>query len=333
MTPAEVAEIKIEGKNKWIAADTRDSASPYRDNVYVCWTKYDDPLGTQKIMFKRIWPNAGPIRQVAFGYYGTEAPGTGEIQLCQVTVGVDGIIYVTWQRLNNPDIAKIQLKRSFNGGESFETLAQTVITFSRFPDAYGDCPQEILYPKLWGCLKGVSGSGIEAIAVHSTAVDTLAYNVHVAYSSYEEATTLADIRYISGTNCVIPEAQCDWLTPSVKIVNGNLARDQFDPAITVSPDSYTIHVTAMDRRNSVDNTSWRPFHYHCHFASSDCKVQASWYVVGVSTVNSNNFDLQPFIGHYHGITTSTAREADTIWTDTRINLFNQDRNIFGDRLI
>ncbi|MGI0013964.1 MAG: hypothetical protein ACREBU_11065, partial [Nitrososphaera sp.] len=320
----------------WIATDTRDPSSPYRDNVYVCWTKFDDPAGTQKTMFKRIWPNAGPIRQVSFGYYGTEHPGTGEDALCQVTVGVDGIVYVTWQRLNNPDIAKIQLKRSFNGGESFETLAQTVITFGRFLVNYGsNCPQELpgAPPKLWGCLKGISGSGIETPAVHSTAVDTLAYNVHVAYSSYD-ASTLADIRYIQGTNCSTPEVACDWLTPSVKIVkDGNLARDQFDPAITVSPDTYTIHVTAMDRRNSAGNTSWRPFHYHCHFASSDCKLQASWYVVGISTINSNNFDLDEFIGHYHGITTSAAREADTIWTDTRFNLFNQDRNIFGDRLI
>lgn len=318
----------------WITADTRDVGSPYRDNVYVCWTEIDTTPSTDttKIKFKRIWPDAGPIRQVATGNRFTQDPGTGEIQHCQVTVGVDGIIYVTWQRLNNPTIAKIQLKRSFDGGESFESFVQTVITFNRFPKTYGTCPPVPQDEKLWGCLKGTAGSGIQAPAIHSTAIDNIAWSVHVAYSNYD-ATTIADIRYTQGTNCITPGVPCVWATSQKIVKDGNVVKDQFDPAIIVSPDTYTIHVTAMDRRNSADNTAWQPWHYHCHFTSSDCTSSANWFVTGISSMSSSNFDGNTFVGHYHGITSSVGREADTAWTDTRIYLFNQDRNLFGDRLI
>jgi len=117
------------------------------------------------------------------------------------------------------------------------------------------------------------------------------------------------------------------------VKDGNVARDQFDPAIAVSPDTNTIHVTAMDRRNSAINEEWEPWHYHCHLGSTTCQSQAHWTVIDVSSEMSDNFDGLPFIGHYHGIASSIAREADTLWSDTRVNLGNVDFNIFGNRLI
>jgi hypothetical protein len=314
----------------WIAADTKDSGSPYEGNVYVCWTEIDFTPNpdTNKIKFKKIWPSAGAIRQVATGNTGTEDPGTGEIQFCQVTVGQSGIIYVTWQRLNSATQAKIQLKRSFDGGDSFETFTQTVRSFTRFPESVGtNCPT--LPTKLWGCLPGDFGTGIETPAIHSIAIDSLNWNVHVAYSDYD-VSTLADIRYTKGTSCTTSGVSCSWSTSQKIVKDGNVARDQFDPAIGISPDTNTIHVTAMDRRNSADNTAWQPWHYHCHLSSTSCTSSANWSVTSITTEGSFNFDSNPFIGHYHGVTTSAAREANTAWTDTRLHFGNQDYNIFSD---
>jgi hypothetical protein len=100
----------------------------------------------------------------------------------------------------------------------------------------------------------------------------------------------------------------------------------------VSPDTNTIHVTALDRRNSSENIDWQMWHYHCHLASSSCTSSANWSAASVSPVFSSNFDQDFFIGHYHGITSSATREAHTSWTDTRIFQFNQDYNVFSDRL-
>ncbi len=315
----------------WMAADTLDLSSPYRDNVYVCWTKYDDPVGTQKRMFRKIWPSAGSIKQVATGNSGTEHPGTGEVHFCQVTVGESGIIYVTWQRLSSPTNAKIQLKRSFDGGNSFEMFTQTAITFTRLPYASGNnCPT--LEQNLWGCLPGELGTGIETPAIHATAIDSINWRVHLAYMTYD-FSTFSDIRYTQGTSCTTSGVACTWATSQKIVKDGNISADQFSPGITISSKSDTIHVIALDRRNGVNNVEWQPFHYHCHLASASCTSQANWQVTNISNQLSSNFDGDAFIGHYHGITSSDSREADSTWTDTRNYLFNQDYNIFGDRLI
>ncbi|MGI0013236.1 MAG: hypothetical protein ACREBU_07325, partial [Nitrososphaera sp.] len=125
----------------WIAADTKDSGSPYEGNVYVCWTEFDrtPTPDTNKIFFKKIWPSSGTIRWIATGNTGTADPGTGEVQFCQVAVGQSGIIYVTYQRLSSDTSARIQLKRSFDGGNTFESPAQLIKTFTRFPESDGFC--------------------------------------------------------------------------------------------------------------------------------------------------------------------------------------------------
>lgn len=308
----------------WMAADKGGNG-----NVYVCWTEIDRTPSpdTNKVKFKRIWPSAGPTRQVAIGNTGTEDPGTGEIQFCQIAVSQGGIVYVTWQRLIDFDSAKIQMKRSFDGGETLESFVQTVKTFTRFPETGSSCGSS---GKLWGCLNGEGSVDIDAPAIHTIATDTSG-DVHLAYSDYVSTGTLADIKYSVGTDCSTQGVTCTW-SPSKKIVkDGNLAVDQWDPAISISPDTDTIHVTALDRRNDADNINWRPFHYHCHYGSSDCTTTtANWAVTGITDQDSWNFDGTTFIGHYHGVTSSNSREADTIWPDTRFHLGNQDFNIFGD---
>ncbi|MGI0013107.1 MAG: hypothetical protein ACREBU_06660, partial [Nitrososphaera sp.] len=185
--------------------------------------------------------------------------------------------------------------------------------------------------KLWGCLNGEGGIGIDAPAIHSTAIDTINWNLHVAYSTYVDPGTLANIMYTEGSDCTTSGVSCTWSSPKNIVKDGGLAVDQWDPAIAISPDTNTIHVTALDRRSSADNTTWEPWHYHCHYASFDCKtVNTNWLVTSVTTESSWNIDSTTLIGHYHGITTSAAREANTVWPDTRLHLGNQDFNIFSD---
>ncbi|MCI0564539.1 MAG: hypothetical protein MN733_39225 [Nitrososphaera sp.] len=317
----------------WIAGDKGGLG-----NVYVCWTEYDRTPSpdTSKIKFRKIWPSLGSLKTLATGNTGTADPGTGEVQFCQVAVGPSGIIYVTWQRLvtqgTGPDLvggtAKIQLKRSFDGGSTFETPSQPVKTFTRFPQEYqSTCPEAP--GKIWGCLKGEAGVGIDAPAIHTITVDT-GGDLHIAYSDWD-SVTLADIKYIVSTDCETQGSTCTWSSPKKIVKDGNLAVDQWDPAISVSPDTRTIHVKALDRRNDVDNINWRPWHYHCHYGSSDCTTTAAnWAVTGITDQDSWNFDSETFIGHYNGIASSAAREANALWVDTRLHLGQQDYNIFTD---
>lgn len=63
-----------------------------------------------------------------------------------------------------------------------------------------------------------------------------------------------------------------------------------------------------------------------------------WYSVRVTDQVTYVYNSDAtFIGHYHGIAASTivntsAREAYTVWTDSRLYNNNQDYNIFYDRL-
>lgn len=226
----------------------------------------------------------------------------------------------------------IGLKDQFDaGGESFEMFTQTAITFSRLPLQAGvNCP--IMPDNAWGCLIGESNTGIGTPAIHSIAVDSISWNVHLAYMTYD-FSTLSDIRYTKGSGCLTEGISCSWATSQKIVKDGNIMVDQFSPGLVISPKSDTIHVIAMDRRNIGNNVDWQPWHYHCHLASRSCTSQAHWTVVGISSQFSSNFNGNAFIGHYHGITSSDSREADATWTDTRIHLSNQDYNIFGDRLI
>lgn len=324
----------------WVASDLKDSSSPYRGNIYACWEQ-DQSSTSTAILFRRIWPTTGSTLTVATGAHDVEA--NGKVNLCNISVGKNGIVYVTWGRLTSSTggaagygTGNVELRRSFDGGNSFESLTQVIYktsggsyTFDRYPTSYGTGCNAQTPGADWGCINGYNNYGIRANPNPNTAIDNN-WNLNLAYGSYS-SSTLSDVMYIQGTSCTTANSACTFST-AINVVNdGGTATDQFLPQISVSPKTNTIHITALDRRNSSTNTSWQPWHYHCHLASSACTSSSNWVVTSITTQSSWNFDQSYSVGDYNGLTSSSTREAHTTWPDTRLYNGAQSFNIWGNR--
>jgi hypothetical protein len=304
----------------WIAADVNDTASRYRDNVYACWTEIKYP-GTSfeeySIKFRKIWPSTSTIKTLA------SPSNPSWVGWCNIAVGKSGIIYVTWMRgLYNSTTGtytyNVMMKRSFDGGETW-SAAQSIATFNKVTSIIGEnrVPLKI--------------SNSPHIAVDNDG------NLHLVYVTKTSAGD-TEVMYRKITNCTSSSQLC---TLSSVVNLSNNSKDQWEPAITVSKKSNTVHVTALDRRDDSSNIYWNTYHYHCHLGTSTCTSSSDWSINKVSdypSVNLPNVNPTNFIGHYHGITTSyivdsSAKEAYTTFTDTRYygGVLYRNYNIFSDR--
>ncbi|AIF84049.1 hypothetical protein NTE_01991 [Candidatus Nitrososphaera evergladensis SR1] len=120
-------------------------------------------------------------------------------------------------------------------------------------------------------------------------------------------------------------------------IKDTLNRDQWEPAIVASKVRNVIHITAYDRRNDANNILYRPYDYYCYNDSFVSRSsQEGWFNQQISSVDSANKQTSGntwFLDDYHGIATSTVREAYTVWTDSRnINGTNAANfDIYSDR--
>ncbi|GBC73443.1 hypothetical protein HRbin04_00844 [archaeon HR04] len=217
------------------------------------------------------------------------------------------------------------MRRSFDGGATWvPSLNNPPSTIASF----------IYVPTIQSYTINGTTTSTEIFPNPQLAVDNN-WNLHLVYVS-KTSTTASDteIMYMKITNC-ISTSSCTLSTP-LNISNNN--KDQWEPAITVSTKSNTVHITALDKRDNSENKAWKLWHYHCHLSTSTCTYSTDWYYARVTDQVTYIFSTnQQFIGHYHGITTSmivntSAREAYTVWTDSRLHNNNQDYNIFYDRL-
>ena len=284
----------------WIAADVKDTNSPYKNNVYACWR---EEVGRSNwIKFKRIYPTMMSEDKTIDSPPTNQNDTTPLRNFCHIAVGKNGIIYVVWARfdnvLNSTDY--IMMSRSFDGGVSWSSPQQIAsFTYVSSVSSYDILVQIFVNPQI--------------------AIDN-DWNLHLVYVTKTSAGD-TEIRYRKITNCTSTQS-CN-LQPLVNISNNS--RDQWEPAITVSR-SNIVHVTALDKRDAANNNSWwRLYHYHCHLSTSACTSSSDWYYVRVTNegtyVYSSGKHIN-FIGHYHGIASSiastNAREAYTIWTDSTI---------------
>ncbi|MEO9365205.1 MULTISPECIES: sialidase family protein [Candidatus Nitrosocaldus] len=310
----------------WIAADIKDANSQYRNNVYVCW---QESIGRSNwITFKKILPSAGSEVILDTPPSSSSDP-TPLRNFCHIVVGKNGIIYVIWARYNDVinTTGYIMMRRSFDGGATwFPSLNNPPYNIAQF----------IYVPSISSYTINGTTTSTPIFPNPQLAVDNN-WDLHLVYvSKTSTSASDTDVMYRKITNCV-STSSCNI---SGELNVSNNSKDQWEPAITVSTKSNTVHITALDKRDNTENKAWKLWHYHCHLSTdtSSCTNISEWYYARVTDQVTYIFSTtQQFIGHYHGIATSaivntSAREAYTVWTDSRLYNNNQDYNIFYDRL-
>ena len=109
----------------------RSTDSPYEDNVYFCWSKFQGLAGPSRIYFSRSTDHGASFSR---GHIVSE----GAVQGCDIAVENDGDVYVSWRsgRVNGMSFA-----RSTDGGATF-AKPQRIAAFTPYAPNLGgqrDC--------------------------------------------------------------------------------------------------------------------------------------------------------------------------------------------------
>ncbi len=314
----------------WIAGD-RSANVTTRNNVYICWTDFSDPSGSA-IRFKRYIPFQTDAQAVTLA----TAPTGGAVQGCTIAIGAQGQVYVAWERRDGAvgSSGVINLRRNLNAGDPnnwFPALGSAARQVGAWSPHTTICQiNNVNYE----CINGLNGITFRVNHFPSMATDSNG-GVHVTWMSNSGSLTLSNARYTNSNQCISSADTCTGWGPAVKVNLDTGARDQWEPAITVSGTGGIVHITAYDRRDDANNVNYRVYGYHCHYTlpSNNCKgsdPSTQWFNDAASLApGSTNRDGTRFIDDYHGIATSTARQAYTVWTDTRPAA--NDYDIYADR--
>lgn len=97
----------------------------------MCWTQFDDNLGTSKIKVKRIQSSIGSEKTLVTAHQDT----TDIVQGCNISVGPRGEVAVAWYQAKPTDSftqGRIRISRSYDGRESW-TSPLTVAFLTKIP--------------------------------------------------------------------------------------------------------------------------------------------------------------------------------------------------------
>ncbi|MGI0058250.1 MAG: hypothetical protein ACREBJ_00650, partial [Nitrosotalea sp.] len=305
----------------WIAADT-NSGSPYKNNVYGCWR---DDSGSTNIFFKRYVVSGSST--IPYDSDSNEKQlDIGALSGCSIAIGPQGQVYVVYSTDLNSGGGTVYLQRNLHGGDPtmWDTTRYTVGTFNSIPAPY--CNYN---GGTYECLNGYNGIPFRVNHFPSVAVDSSG-SVHVTWMTYTNTNTLTNIMYTNSNSCGTSTGTCTFATPiQVNLDTG--ARDHWEPAITVSGSGNVIHVTAYDRRDDSQNIFYRPYDYYCSYGPLiNCMSQSQWRNIQSSSAGSSNLDQGAYIDDYHGVTTSAARQAYDVWTDSRNLGSNHNYDIYSE---
>jgi hypothetical protein len=131
----------------------RSTASPFEDNVYFCWTKFQGNGGRSKIYFSRSTDHGATWRN-------GQMVSDGNVQGCDIAVEHDGDVYVSWRSFAGigGDSNGMRVVRSSDGGLTFSKPRQIATFTSYFPNIGGvrDCgdgpflcaPPSFVFPRI-----------------------------------------------------------------------------------------------------------------------------------------------------------------------------------------
>jgi hypothetical protein len=96
---------------EWIACDLTKGSSPYKNHLYISWTRFGTPAGILLTKSSNGGVNWTPYVQVSSG---------GGVQGSNLAIGPNGEVYVVWLGITGPNYI-VFFNKSTNGGASFGT--------------------------------------------------------------------------------------------------------------------------------------------------------------------------------------------------------------------
>jgi hypothetical protein len=213
---------------EWLGVDMTDS--PYRDNIYVAWTEFDDigssdPADSSRILFSRSTDSGSswsdPVRISDRG--GNCEDDDETVEGAVPAVGPGGEVYVSW---SGP--LGIMFDRSLDGGATF---GEDIFV----ADQPGGWAFDV--PGIFRC----GGMPITACDVSES---PFRGNVYVAWSDQRNGTDNTDVFFIAST-----DGGESW-GDIVRVNDDTTAVHQFFPWMTVDPSTGIIYLVFYDRRNS-----------------------------------------------------------------------------------
>lgn len=216
---------------EWIAVDWTNS--PYRNNLYMAWTEFDNygssnSNDSSRILFSRstdggsIW--SAPVRISEKGGDCVDEDNT--VEGAVPAVGPNGEVYLSW---TGP--LGLAFDKSIDGGVTWG--ADKVIT--TIPGGW-----DFIVPGIYRC----NGLPITACDISNSPYRG---NIYINWSDQKNGTNNTDIFIVKSTN-----GGNNWSAP--KRVNTDIGNaHQFFTWMTVDPGTGIIYIVYYDRRNYSDN--------------------------------------------------------------------------------
>lgn len=212
---------------EWLAVD--NFSGPGQGNVYIAWRNFSF-FGSGGIRFTRSTDGGqswGPLQGVFIA-----SEGAWNVQGAWVTVGPDHSVYVLWLDQSagrgTPNIVK--MRKSVDQGVSFGS-AVTVATLVN-ANSNGDLQ---LSP------------GFRSNSFPQAAVNPANGSIYVTYNDRGAGGDKSDIYFLHSEN-----GGATWSAP-VRVNDDSTANDQWQPALTVTPDGARLFIGFYDRRRDPGN--------------------------------------------------------------------------------
>ncbi len=207
---------------EWVAVD--NAAGAGQGNVYVVVRDFGSGNGIYLSRSTDHGDTFGPGGGVQ-----VVSAGGGNVQGAWVTVGPDHAVYVFWFD-NVTSTQKIMMRKSTDQGQTFGP-AVTVATLHTTG------------------VNGDLGLGIfRSNAFAQAVVNPINNNIYVTFDDKGAGSDRADVFFTQST-----DGGTTWATP-VKVNDDATTRDQWQPAIAVTPNGSKVGIFWYDRRNDPANT-------------------------------------------------------------------------------
>ncbi len=218
---------------EWLAADM--TASPYRNNLYVAWTEFDNygsanPADSSRILFSRstdagiTW--SAPVRLSDHGGDCIDEDNT--VEGAVPAVGPNGELYTAW---SGP--LGIMFDRSTDGGVTWGT--DVFVTSQPGGWDFG-------IPGIYRC----NGMPVTACDAGTSAYSG---NIYVLWSDQRNGVGDTEIFLVRST-----DGGTTW-GPTKRVNNDLTATQQFFPWMTVDQSTGYIYAVFYDRRNTAGNAT------------------------------------------------------------------------------